>query len=82
MKKAKKYLKIGKKDIMTESLEMDEQFSKLASLIGEKARAKMLWHLLDGRAYKHLPFLGRIYRWISPMVTEPIADRLTSWQAS
>ncbi len=35
-------------------IEMDEQFSKLASLIGEKARAKMLWHLLDGRAYTAL----------------------------
>lgn len=30
---------------------MEERFSHLASLIGEKARAKMLWHLTDGRAY-------------------------------
>src|SRR5882757_211587 len=29
----------------------EEQFSQLASLIGEPARAKMLWHLLDGRAF-------------------------------
>lgn len=34
--------------------EMDDRFSKLASLIGEKGRAKMLWHLLDGRAYTAL----------------------------
>jgi len=27
-----------------------------------------------------LYLLYRVYRWISPMVTEPIADRLTSWQ--
>ena len=33
---------------------MDERFSKLAALIGEKGRAKMLWHLLDGRAYTAL----------------------------
>ncbi|MEO1652725.1 MAG: helix-turn-helix transcriptional regulator [Bacteroidota bacterium] len=36
---------------MKKNLEMDDTFSQLASLIGEKARAKMLWHLLDGRAY-------------------------------
>ena len=29
----------------------EEQFSQLASLIGEPARAKILWHLLDGRAF-------------------------------
>ena len=33
---------------------MDERFSKLASIIGEKVRAKMLWHLLDGRTYTAL----------------------------
>ncbi|HEX9508927.1 MAG TPA: helix-turn-helix transcriptional regulator [Puia sp.] len=30
---------------------VEEQFSQLASLIGEPARAKMLWNLLDGRAF-------------------------------
>jgi len=30
---------------------MEQQFSQLASLIGEPARAKMLWNLLDGRAF-------------------------------
>ena len=39
---------------MIDGDEMDERFSKLASLIGEKGRAKMLWHLLDGRAYTAL----------------------------
>ena len=39
---------------MIEDYEMEERFSKLASLIGEKVRAKMLWHLLDGRAYTAL----------------------------
>ncbi len=38
--------------------EMDERFAKLAVLIGEKARAKMLWHLLDGRAYTALELAG------------------------
>ncbi|WP_435260834.1 ArsR/SmtB family transcription factor [Tenacibaculum sp. nBUS_03] len=32
-----------------ESLEND--FSEIASLLGDKSRAKMLWNLLDGRAY-------------------------------
>jgi DNA-binding transcriptional ArsR family regulator len=39
---------------MIEEYEQEERFSKLASLIGEKVRAKMLWHLLDGRAYTAL----------------------------
>ena len=39
---------------MIEEEEMENRFSKLASLIGEKVRAKMLWHLLDGRAYTAL----------------------------
>jgi DNA-binding transcriptional ArsR family regulator len=30
---------------------MEQQFSQLASLIGEPARARMLWNLLDGRAF-------------------------------
>jgi DNA-binding transcriptional ArsR family regulator len=30
---------------------VEEQFSQLASLIGEPARAKILWNLLDGRAF-------------------------------
>lgn len=30
---------------------MEEQFSQLASLIGDPVRAKVLWALLDGRAY-------------------------------
>ena len=29
----------------------EEQFSQIASLIGEPARANMLWNLLDGRAF-------------------------------
>ena len=33
------------------SNQVDLDFSKLASLIGEKSRAIMLWNLLDGRAY-------------------------------
>ena len=32
-------------------MEVEEQFSQLASLIGEPARAKILWNLLDGRAF-------------------------------
>lgn len=32
-------------------MEFDQQFSAIASLIGEPARATMLWSLLDGRAY-------------------------------
>lgn len=32
-------------------MEFDNQFSVVASLIGEPARATMLWTLLDGRAY-------------------------------
>ena len=31
-------------------MDTEEQFGRIASLIGEPARAKMLWHLLDGRA--------------------------------
>jgi DNA-binding transcriptional ArsR family regulator len=30
---------------------MEENFIRVATLIGEPARAAMLWHLLDGRAY-------------------------------
>ncbi|HEY4327163.1 MAG TPA: winged helix-turn-helix domain-containing protein [Mucilaginibacter sp.] len=30
---------------------MENQFSQIASLIGDPARAKILWALLDGRAY-------------------------------
>lgn len=30
---------------------MEESFSEIAALIGDKTRAKMLWSLLDGRAY-------------------------------
>lgn len=30
---------------------MEDSFSEVAALIGDKARAKMLWSLLDGRAY-------------------------------
>ena len=32
-------------------MEVEEQFSQLASLVGEPARAKILWNLLDGRAF-------------------------------
>lgn len=32
-------------------MEFDHQFSAIAALIGEPARATMLWSLLDGRAY-------------------------------
>lgn len=32
-------------------MEFDNQFAVVASLIGEPARATMLWNLLDGRAY-------------------------------
>ena len=32
-------------------MEVEEQFSQLTSLIGEPARAKILWNLLDGRAF-------------------------------
>ncbi len=39
---------------MIDGDKMEERFSKLASIIGEKGRAKMLWHLLDGRAYTAL----------------------------
>ncbi|NET33607.1 MAG: winged helix-turn-helix transcriptional regulator [Cyanothece sp. SIO1E1] len=36
---------------MIKSEELKDNFSQMASLIGDKARAKMLWSLLDGRAY-------------------------------
>lgn len=39
---------------MIDEFEQEERFSNLASLIGERTRAKMLWHLLDGRAYTAL----------------------------
>jgi DNA-binding transcriptional ArsR family regulator len=32
-------------------METEEQFSRMASLLGEPARAKILWNLLDGRAF-------------------------------
>ncbi len=32
-------------------MEFDQQFSAIASLIGEPTRATMLWSMLDGRAY-------------------------------
>lgn len=32
-------------------MEVDEKFAQLAGVVGESARAKMLWNLLDGRAY-------------------------------
>ncbi len=32
-------------------MDAEEQLSRLASLIGEPARAKMLWMMLDGRAF-------------------------------
>lgn len=32
-------------------MEFENQFSHLASLLGDKSRLIMLWHLLDGRAY-------------------------------
>ena len=32
-------------------MDAEEQFSHLASLIGEPARSKILWNLLDGRAF-------------------------------
>ena len=32
-------------------MEAQEQFLEIAALLGEPARAKMLWNLLDGRAY-------------------------------
>ncbi|UII32862.1 helix-turn-helix domain-containing protein [Fulvivirga ulvae] len=31
--------------------ELENQFSQIAALIGDKARSVMLWNLLDGRAY-------------------------------
>lgn len=30
---------------------LEKDFSEIAALLGDKARAKMLWNLLDGRAY-------------------------------
>lgn len=32
-------------------MEFTRQFSHIAGLLGDKARSRMLWHLLDGRAY-------------------------------
>lgn len=32
-------------------MEADKQFGQMASLLGEPARAKILWNLLDGRAF-------------------------------
>jgi DNA-binding transcriptional ArsR family regulator len=34
-----------------QSIEIEKHFGHIASLIGEKSRAIMLWNLLDGRAY-------------------------------
>lgn len=51
MKKEKLFLKTGLKVFMINSDNLENHFSEIAALIGEKARAKMLWNLLDGRAY-------------------------------
>jgi DNA-binding transcriptional ArsR family regulator len=32
-------------------MNFDQQFSQIASLLGDRARSLMLWYLLDGRAY-------------------------------
>src|SRR5690348_14881134 len=32
-------------------MDVSQEFSQVAALIGEPARAKMLWYLLDGKAY-------------------------------
>ncbi len=32
-------------------MELENQFSQIASLLGDKCRSVMLWNLLDGRAY-------------------------------
>ncbi len=52
MKKEVLYHKIGQREYMNNALEtIEEHFSHIASLIGEKSRAIMLWNLLDGKAY-------------------------------
>lgn len=52
MKKAELFQKNGAKEsINSYSEEVVNQFGEIASLLGGKARAVMLWSLLDGRAY-------------------------------
>ena len=51
MKKDKKYLKIGRMGSTINFEQIEGHFCEVASLIGEKVRAKILWNLLDGKAY-------------------------------
>lgn len=52
MKEDAKFPAAGQRDFMNDELEnLEQNFSKAASLIGEKSRSVMLWNLLDGRAY-------------------------------
>ena len=41
-----------------QSIEIEKHFGHIASLIGEKSRAIMLWNLLDGRAYTATELAG------------------------
>ncbi len=50
-KRVKSFLITGVKESMIRPEELKDNFSQMAALIGDKARAKMLWSLLDGRAY-------------------------------
>lgn len=52
MKKARQYLVTGQTVYMNDqSQKIEKHFGYIASLIGERSRAIMLWNLLDGRAY-------------------------------
>jgi DNA-binding transcriptional ArsR family regulator len=52
MKKGQPFQKIGQTISMyNDSEKIEEHFGRVASLIGERSRAVMLWNLLDGRAY-------------------------------
>lgn len=52
MKKAVSYQKTGQKEFMINVTEqIEEHFSHITGLIGEKSRAIILWTLLDGKAY-------------------------------
>jgi DNA-binding transcriptional ArsR family regulator len=52
MKKEKQFPTIGTRVPMNDEIEeLEQQFGQIASLIGERSRAIMLWNLLDGKAY-------------------------------
>jgi DNA-binding transcriptional ArsR family regulator len=49
-RKEKLFQKTGQKEFMNDQ-SIERHFGHIASLIGEKSRATILWNLMDGRAY-------------------------------